>query len=165
MRGRRPIPHEMKVLDGTAKTSTGKAAGPAPEGYAIEPLTCPRWLTPEAKKEWRRLAPAMKRIKVLTIADRAAFISYCENYGRAERVSRKLRELTEVAGESALLVKTPNGAVQQNPLLAILNRAEEKMMKAAGELGLTPSSRARLAIQVMSGEEEEDSRKRGILDP
>ena len=160
MRGRKNKPYPMRVIEGKAKKGD-----PKPAQYSSNNLTCPRWLTPEAKKEWRRLAPSMKRIGVLTIADRATFITYCENYGRAERISRKLRDLTEAAGESALLVKTPNGAIQQNPLLSILNRATDLMHKAALELGLTPASRTRIATQAITETESHNPKRQGILDP
>ncbi|HAZ9517172.1 TPA: nucleoside recognition protein, partial [Enterococcus faecium] len=35
--------------------------------------TCPKWLEPEAKKEWKRLAKQMEAIGILTDVDMAAF--------------------------------------------------------------------------------------------
>ena len=42
---------------------------------------CPKWLMPEAKAEWRRLA------KKIHIADEdiAAFAGYCQSYARWQR--------------------------------------------------------------------------------
>ena len=49
-------------------------------GHAIE--WCPKWLEPEAKKEWRRLAKQMEAIGILTEVDMAAFAGYCQAYAR-----------------------------------------------------------------------------------
>lgn len=44
--------------------------------------SCPGWLLPEAKKEWKRLADLMNQMGVLTEVDMAAFAAYCQSYAR-----------------------------------------------------------------------------------
>lgn len=44
------------------------------------------------------------------------------------------------------LLKAKNGTPYQNPYLAIMNKQAQLMMKAAAELGFTPSSRSRVRI-------------------
>ena len=47
-----------------------------------------------------------------------------------------------------MLLKTPAGYVQQSPWLSIANKQLELMVRYMAELGLTPSARTRLALQV-----------------
>jgi P27 family predicted phage terminase small subunit len=70
--------------------------------------------------------------------------AYCQSYGRWVEAERKLTDTPP-------LLKTPAGYVQQSPWLTIANKERELMAKFMAELGLTPSSRSRLAIQVPTG--------------
>jgi P27 family predicted phage terminase small subunit len=57
------------------------------------------------------------------------------------------REAAEKIGQYGLLTKSPNaGMPLQSPYLAILNKQAQIMLKAAAELGFTPSSRSRVQI-------------------
>jgi len=55
------------------------------------------------------------------------------------------REACEKAQKMGLIIKSPNkGIPMQNPYLPIINRQAEIMMRAASELGFSPTSRTRL---------------------
>ena len=47
---------------------------------------------------------------------------------------------------SGLMIKTTNGNAIQNPLVGVARRAAADMVRYASEFGLTPSARARLAL-------------------
>jgi P27 family predicted phage terminase small subunit len=87
---------------------------------------------------------SLKRIGLLTRIDRAVLAAYCQSYGRWVDAERKLTDTPP-------LLKTPAGYVQQSPWLTIANKERELMAKFMAELGLTPSSRSRLAVQVPTG--------------
>ena len=53
--------------------------------------------------------------------------------------------------ETPVILKTPAGYVQPSPWLAIANKQLELMARFMAELGLTPSSRSRLAIVIPNG--------------
>lgn len=141
MRGRKPKPTALKRLEG----NPGKRPirGDEPQPPRSQP-TCPAHLSPTAKSEWKRLAQSLNKMGVLTQVDRAVFSAYCQAYGRWVEAERKL-------AETPTLLKTPAGYVQPSPWLAIANKQLELMAKFMAELGLTPSSRSRLAIQVPGG--------------
>ena len=80
----------------------------------------------------------------MTQADRAALAAYCQSYGRWVEAERKL-------AETPVLLKTPAGYVQPSPWLTISSKQLELMAKFMAELGLTPSSRSRLAIRIPTG--------------
>ena len=77
-------------------------------------------------------------------ADRAAFAAYCASYGRWVEAERKL-------AETPVILKTPAGYVQPSPWLAIANKQLELMAKFMAEIGLTPSARSRLSVQMPRG--------------
>jgi P27 family predicted phage terminase small subunit len=138
MRGRKPKPTRLKLIEG----NPGKRpiTGREPKPPSAQP-TCPSHLSPKAKAEWKRLAASLNGIGLLTMIDRAALAAYCQSWGRWVEAERKLTETPP-------LLKTPAGYVQQSPWLTIANKERELMAKYMAELGLTPSSRSRLAIQV-----------------
>ena len=116
MRGRKPKPAHLKLLDGSPGRRRVKNE-PQP-GRAIP--TCPQHLSPSAKTEWKRLARQLSALGILTILDRAALAAYCQAYGRWVEAEQKLKE-------TPALLKMPSGYVQQNPWLTIASKQLELM--------------------------------------
>ena len=141
MRGRKPTPTALKLLHGNPGHRPIRGEEPKPP--ASQP-TCPAHLSPTAKAEWKRLAQSLNGIGLLTQADRAAFAAYCQAYGRWVEAERKL-------AETPVILKTPSGYVQASPWLAIANKQLELMAKFMAEIGLTPSARSRLSVQMPRG--------------
>jgi phage terminase small subunit len=79
MRGRKPKPTALKLIDG----NPGKRpiAGREPKPPATQP-TCPAHLAATAKSEWKRLAGVLNEIGLLTRIDRTVLATYCQAYGR-----------------------------------------------------------------------------------
>lgn len=118
--------------------------GPKPRPQASPRLKagglprCPAHLDPVAKREWRRLVRPLFEAGILTIADRAAFAAYCQAYSLWAEAVTKQRDTPK-------LIRTPSGYVQQSPWIGIANKQMELMGRFMVELGITPSSRSRLA--------------------
>lgn len=68
MAGRKPKPTAVKKLEGNPGKRKLNTKEPVP---AKGMPTCPNWLLPEAKSEWKRLAELMNQMGVLTEVDRA----------------------------------------------------------------------------------------------
>jgi P27 family predicted phage terminase small subunit len=98
---------------------------------------CPQHLNPPAAAEWRRVARALQEAGVLSRFDRAALAAYCQAWGRWVEAEERLRE-------TAPLVKTPSGYVQQSPWLTIAHKQLELMGRYMVELGMTPAARSRV---------------------
>ena len=141
MRGRKPTPTSLKLLQGNP--GRRPIRGDEPKPPASQP-TCPAHLSPTAKAEWKRLAQSLNAIGLLTQVDRAALAAYCQCYGRWVEAERKL-------AETPVILKTPAGYVQPSPWLSISTKQLELMAKFMAEIGLTPSSRSRLAIRMPTG--------------
>jgi phage terminase small subunit len=84
MRGRKPKPTALKILEGHQKSRTNFAEPRIPEAE----LTPPRWLTLEALEHWIELGPVLRSAGLLSQGDRPAFAMLCEEYARIRR-SRK----------------------------------------------------------------------------
>jgi phage terminase small subunit len=114
----KPKPSALKVLQGTDRPDRANPAEPKPRRTAP---TCPMWLEKEARREWRKLAPELVRIGLLTAVDGPAFAAFCQTFARYQQA--------ELAGDLAKIrVYLP----LLRPLLT--------------EFGLTPAARARLAV-------------------
>ena len=138
-RGRKPLPTALKILEG----DRGKGRRPLNENEPRPPkgvIKCPSWLVPEAKKEWKRLAPSLEAMGLLTIWDIDSFSAYCQAYAR-------WREAEEFLSQHGTIFKTPSGYVQQVPQVSIAMQNLKIMQSFCAEFGLTPASRARLYAQ------------------
>jgi P27 family predicted phage terminase small subunit len=101
---------------------------------------CPDHLDAVAKKEWGRLSGILLAMKVLTEADYIALGNLCQAYSTLIDAQKHLNK-------GGILFKTPNGYIQQNPLLGIIRAQMNIVNGLVREFGLTPSSRTRIAIE------------------
>lgn len=141
-RGRKPKPTALKILEGNpGKRPLNENEPVPPKG----PIKCPSWLLPEAKKEWKRLAPALDAMGILTMTDEKAFAGYCQAYAR-------WKEAEEFITQHGSIFKTPSGYVQQVPQVSIAQQNLKIMQSFCAEFGLTPATRVRI---IAAGHKEE----------
>lgn len=142
MRGRKPHPSAVTILRGNPGRRPLNAR--EPKHATIDPTLPPElevreaeapWL-PLARGEWTRIVETLGHGHVTTV-DRGTLIAFCLKYAQWITYER-------AAGAEAAIIKAPSGYPVPNPLIALANRAYTGMMKAAIELGITPSSRSRI---------------------
>jgi P27 family predicted phage terminase small subunit len=136
--GKRPKPTHLKLVTGTFRKHRAPKNEPVPE-LAIPPV--PTELGDDAKLEWGRVSVELFNLGLIANIDRAAFAAYCAAYGRWIAAERALNTPNS---PMALLVKTQQGNVIQNPLIGISNKAAAAMVQFATEFGMTPSARAKV---------------------
>ena len=136
MAGRTPKPTKLKELLGNPGRRPLDKREPKPTGLA----TCPDYLSDVAKAEWARLAPTLEALGLLTELDQSCMISYCDAHAAWVDACAHIKAL-------GAMLKSPNGYPVMNPYLAVKNQAEQTMDKARANLGLTPASRTRLAVE------------------
>lgn len=141
--GRKPKPTIQKILAGNPGKRPLNMNEPKPEGVP----TCPSVLDATAKREWTRISRELIAVGLLTSVDRAMLAAYCDAYSRWSQATEELNELRRTKGKSVLVVGTKTGYPMQNPLIGIINTAADQMRKFGAELGLSPSSRTRLAAE------------------
>ena len=144
-RGRKPTPTALKLLEGNPGKRPLNSREPSP---ARKAPPCPKWLDPEAKKEWKRLAKKMEAMVILTEADMAALVGYCQAYAR-------WNEAEEFVAQHGSIAKTPSGYWQQVPQVSIAQTYLKIMERLACEFGLNPSSRSRIAADTPHGPADE----------
>ena len=120
----------------TAKTQSELSAS-SPE--------MPKHLTPEARREWKRLLPLLEKRGSLTEADSAALALYCETY------SRWLLAKQDVAENGLTITSTVLDSSGQavasrkiNPALRIVENCERSLRNFLREFGMTPATRERV---------------------
>lgn len=145
-RGRKPKPTALKMLEGNPGKRPLNENEPVPPKGSIK---CPSWLLPEAKKEWKRLAPSLEAMGVLTMADLTAFEGYCQAYAR-------WKEAEAFITQHGSIFKTPSGYVQQVPQVSIAQTNLKIMLKFCEQFGLTPSARSRMIGEENGAETETD---------
>jgi len=144
----RKKPTALHKLEGDIHKERWPKNEPQPQGAT----TVPKFLNKHAKNEWKRIAPELERLGLLTKVDRSTFAAYCQAYGRWVETEYRLNELTDKALETnndasnAYLLKTQAGNIIISPLFSVANRCLEQMRIFGTEFGLTPVSRSRINI-------------------
>jgi P27 family predicted phage terminase small subunit len=83
---------------------------------------------------------------MLTRVDLPSLGAYCHSYQIWRTAAEAIAKMA--AGDplmSGLVIKSKYGEAASNPLLSIARKAAADMVKFAGEFGLTPIARSRLA--------------------
>jgi P27 family predicted phage terminase small subunit len=134
-RGPPKRPTALRVLEGNPAHRPLPVNEPRPRPLAP---ACPAWLSLEAKREWKKVAPELHRMGVLTVVDGSVLAGYCEALAAFQRAVEELR------AKGSTTFNTPSGYKQQRPEVGMRNSAMMLVLRFAQELGLTPAARARL---------------------
>jgi len=78
LRGAAQKPRALRVLEGNQSKRPLNSNEPKPKSGKV---TCPRFLSPSAKDEWRRISPELSRLGLLTQVDRSALAIYASAWG------------------------------------------------------------------------------------
>lgn len=132
----KPIPTHLKLLKGTARKCRTNPNEPMPSGDLTSP---PEWMTESQKASWN-FAIQNSPKGLLKQLDQSILTIWVT----AEDLHRQALEGIEKNG---MLVKAPNTGLEiQSPYLPIVNKQAQIMMKAATELGFSPSSRSKVSV-------------------
>ena len=146
MRGRKPIPLEMRL----ASQGIGEAAAEALDLAKVlgEP-EMPPGFDAEHASEWDAVITDLRECNTLSREIGATVEVYVRNLVRMRKAEAHIAEHGEV-------VPAPRtGVPMYNHYLAVANRAAKEVRSAAAELGLTPSSRGRVT-KIKPPEKEDD---------
>lgn len=150
MRGRKPLPTNVKLLRGNPGKRQISLDQFRPEAR-IPP--CPKHLQGEAKREWARVTRLLDECAMIAAVDRGALAMLCTCWGRYVNAEEMIEKAAEQApGSHGLFVKSPNNFPVQSPWLAVSNRAMDMYRQWCAEFGITPAQRARVAPQTTQGQ-------------
>ena len=140
-RGPPPKPTRLKLLAGNPGKRRLNRREPQPPSDAPR---CPKWLSPQAKSVWKRVAPVLKRMGVLTQVDGDALAGYCQTFARWKAAEEFLVQHGDVYP-----VRDAGGRVkfmQQFPQVSIARNLLQLLKGFQQELGMTPSARSRIEL-------------------
>jgi P27 family predicted phage terminase small subunit len=156
-RGPKPTPTALKAVTG----SRIRLAADLGEGInpPVEAPPMPRELLGPARAEWKRLAPLLIELGLLTKLDRAALAMYCSAWGDLVRLRAQLNaEMKAAAAEGkpetdAMWRTLPSGIARPSVLVKLLADAEQRCDRALGHFGLSPAQRSRVTASRELGEQ------------
>lgn len=155
MRGRLPVPTELKVIRGTDQPCRRPAAAPDLVGSLPGP---PKTFDAEERAEWRKLVQRYRRQnRLIMSSEYNAHVQYVLLTVRLARSEAELAALEQrevaAAGEGAThaeaMAAMPDDAFDRRE--AVLRRLEKQTLnhtRLAAELGITPSARSRAGFAV-----------------
>ena len=140
VRGRKPKPTALRLLEGVGGQNAGHRALPVDEpspARAARLPNAPAHLDDEGQREWRRMGKRLHRLGLFTEIDGPALTGYCQAWSMHVRATRELHE-------NGILIATPNGHIQTSPFWTMAMQALEMMRKYLAEFGMSPSARTRV---------------------
>jgi len=147
--GNKPKPPELRLIEG----NRGHRPIPVTPKPKREHPPASRWITREAKREWRRISKELFSLGLLTVVDRAALEAYCQCYARWKEAEAKV---------DMVCPETESGYLQQNPYIGISLKYVKEMRAFLTEFGMTPSSRARVNVEKLKDTKSEFERLLGV---
>ena len=149
MRGRKPKPTHLKLIEGNPGKRKVNPVEPEPLPELHAP---PPFLPQEGQDEWKRVATELYNLGLLTVVDRTALAAYCHSYAIWKQATDAINQMAARDQLTrGLMIKTTNGNAIQNPLIGTANKAASDMVRYAAEFGMTPSARARISAQPPGG--------------
>lgn len=102
-------------------------------------LPPPDHLSDIGKQAWQQAVDLLDSMGLYSTADAVALELFCQSYS-------DYREALDAIGKYGKVLKSPKGYMYQSPFIGMKNTAHEQLLRIAAEFGLTPVSRARLAV-------------------
>jgi len=146
MRGARPKPTKLKVIEGNPGKRPLPEDEPMPDKAKRMP-TAPAHLDKLAKREWVRTGKQLFDLGLLTKLDLPAFEQYCEAYA----TWKKAIEAVQVDN---ILLKSATGGMYMNPALHVASQAAKQMKVLLVEFGMTPAARTKLTVEPKKKKED-----------
>jgi P27 family predicted phage terminase small subunit len=136
-RGPKPTPTRILQMRGSWRGNS-RLSEPQLPAQTPEP---PQSLIGEALAEWSRICPVLARAGVLTAADRAVLVTYCQIWSDLQEIEQSCRK----DGKLAPLMQTAAGNWVQNPIIGLRNTLRKQLREYAALLGITPADRSRVS--------------------
>ena len=139
IRGPLPKSQRLRLLE---NDNADRKTAPNPKPNAPRKPLCPPWLCSTGKAEWKRVAPELYRLGLLTSLDVNSLANYCSSMATYKNMQRVLQAEGFLTDEE----KTrPEFYIAQNAL---------KEARQWGKLfGLSPACRARIELPEPSADE------------
>ncbi len=146
MQGRKPKPTRLKVVAGNPGRRTLNKNEPKSTAYLS---AAPDWFDEMQRQKWDVAIESAPRGLLGTMDREVLVVWVCASVMHRRAM---VAQTTLDKGKAApMLTKTPGGMPIQSPYVGIINKQAQIMIKAAAEMGFTPSSRSRLSVDTSNG--------------
>lgn len=139
-RGPKPDPAAVKIAKGNPGRRRVGADPKAEEQSREIKVAPPSWLKDDGLKVWRRLAPGVEKLRLLTAVDAETFARYCRNFARWLDANKAVDEL-------GMAYDTETGYERIRVAMAVSIRLEPVLERAEDRFGLNPAERQRIFAQ------------------
>lgn len=147
--GRRPKPTALKVIEGNRGHRALNENEPRPDPVAPE---CPDWLHKWAKEMWAWIVPQLEQMGVIGRCDLTILVALCQSWARWRQAEETLdregltyQSLVMLDGDGKpVSVDAAKILMKEHPAAKIAARERAACVKAAIDLGLSPTVRARI---------------------
>ena len=131
------IPTALKLVAGTARADRSNGAEPEPD--LVENLAAPAHLEPRSAAVWAELAPMLRKLKLLTVADLISFEMLCDAVAdyRFTRVKR---------GDSFVAHSGKTGSPMLDQWMVANGIASKRAEVFMAKFGMDPVSRSRVMV-------------------
>ena len=148
--GRPRKPTALKVLTGNPGQRPLPENEPKP-APVVETPGPPSWMNKDGKRMWKRQAPGLARVGLLTEADLETFSMLCQSYGEWLEAVRDIKK----NGKFCIYINKAGAENEmERPMVKLEHKAYERYKSLCTEFGLTPAARTR--IEVKPSQEDED---------
>ena len=139
--GRKPIAAEVKKATGAYKKNPQRENKAAPVADGAPPKM-PTWFGKFEKAKWKELVADLTKNGVISTDTREILVAYCTAYAHWMDAREKV-QATGLAVES--YDQDGNLQISRNAYVTEMGKFRDQMNRLLPELGLTPSSRQKLA--------------------
>jgi len=142
VRGRKPKPSHLKAVAG----NPGKRPLNKNEPQVVQELSDPPdWFDELQMQYWRNAINTAPKGLLGTMDREILTVWICAAVMHRKAVVAQT--MVDQGKAAPMLTKTPNGMPVQSPYIGIINKQAQIMIKAAAEMGFTPSSRSRISVK------------------
>ena len=127
-------PTKIRMMRGTLRADR---TNPHEARPIIAAPRCPRELQGEARKFWKRTAPRLIALGLLSEIDEGMFAAYCSAW------DRWLTCIERVKQDGLMVISKTRGPIL-NPLLKEIASCETALRNFGGHFGLSPASRSKV---------------------
>ena len=149
MAGRPPKPTKIHQLHGTDRADRTNDAEPQPDSADVSKP--PSWLKGRGRKQWKRVAPILADMNLVTVADTDALALLCDSL--AEYI--EARDVVSKHGATyETVTKDGSTMYRQRPEVSQYQDAWRRVLRMMTDFGMTPGSRSKVKV---GGKQEADS--------
>ena len=144
-------PTALHVLNGNPSKIKNLGQGEPKPAPVIETPKPPAWMNADGKKMWKRQAPGLQRIGLLTEADVESFIMLCQSFGEWVEAVKDIKQ------NGKYYVYTNKAGAEnevERPVVRVEDKAYARYKSMCTEFGVSPASRTRIEVKPIEGEQD-----------